>query len=205
MLSTSKKNLKKQSLIIILGITLIFFVYYLFPKIQKKILEKQSKNINPINIFKSNTLEDVEYVGKDENGREYLITAKFANLSDDTEDLIKMINIQSKLTLKDGEIITISSNKASYKKSLQTINYEENVKINYQDFVLVCNNAEYFGNKSKIYLYEKVLSEFVENKNSKKTLSTITADQMILDIDNKTILAESNNKKKVYATLRYEK
>ena len=108
-----RKLIAIQSLLLLLAITIFYFVYYYkniknqdSELVNSKLIESNEKDTT------SNYFEDVEYKGIDVNGNRYVLKSQFASFDEQNPELINMVNMNAifyfKLRNRDNEKISNS-------------------------------------------------------------------------------------------------
>ena len=106
------KNVLKVFFSILFISLIIYFLYQIFFK--SKEVQKTEKNTEEEIIYKSNIIENVNYVTKDKDGNEYIINAAQGEIDYSFPDIIYLTKINAVVNLKDGSFITITSDYGRY-------------------------------------------------------------------------------------------
>ena len=106
------KNVLKVFFSILFILFIIFFLYQIFFK-SKEVLKTEKITEEEI-IYKSNIIENVNYVTKDKDGNEYIINAVQGEIDYSSPDIIYLTKINAVVNLKDGSLITITSDYGRY-------------------------------------------------------------------------------------------
>ena len=183
-----KKHILQISLIL-LGILLVFLIYFSKPEknIQKdlennSISQKKDDKIDP----DKNYFENVEYKGVDKNGNKFVIFSEYSEFDLVKPELIKMERILCYFYFKDGTVLEIRSLIGSYNNVTLDMSFAENVKMFYLDSSLFSDNAEYVNSDSKL-----IVEGNVKTQNSDGEL---VADKLNFDfIDKKLKISMYND------------
>ena len=183
-----KKHILQISLIL-LGILLVFLIYFSKPEknIQKdleknSISQKKDDKIDP----NKNYFENAEYKGVDKNGNNFVIFSEFSEFDLVKPELIKMERILCYFYFKDGTVLEIRSLIGSYNNVTLDMSFAENVKMFYLDSSLFSDNAEYVNSDSKL-----IVEGNVKTQNSDGEL---VADKLNFDfIDKKLKISMYND------------
>ena len=176
-----KKHILQISLIL-LGILLVFLIYFSKPEknIQKdleknSISQKKDDKIDP----DKNYFENVEYKGVDKNGNKFVIFSEYSEFDLVKPELIKMERILCYFYFKDGTVLEIRSLIGSYNNVTLDMSFAENVKMFYLDSSLFSDNAEYVNSDSKL-----IVEGNVKTQNSDGEL---VADKLNFDLIDKKL------------------
>ena len=166
-----RKEILIQVFLIILVLTILIFIY------QKYFKEELSDNIDikKNEITKAeNNLINIEYESIDREGRRYIITAETGNFKEEKSELIFMTNVNAKIFLLDGSVIYVSSLNAEYNTLIYDTRFYEEVKMNFLEHNIVCENLNIFFNKNLI--------EAFNNLNYKNLDIIMLADKIEIDL-----------------------
>ncbi len=166
-----RKEILIQVFLIILVLTILIFIY------QKYFKKELSDNIDikKNEITKAeNNLINIEYESIDREGRRYIITAETGNFKEEKSELIFMTNVNAKIFLLDGSVIYVSSLNAEYNTLIYDTRFYEEVKMNFLEHNIVCENLNIFFNKNLI--------EAFNNLNYKNLDIIMLADKIEIDL-----------------------
>ena len=166
-----RKEILIQVFLIILVLTILIFIY------QKYFKEELSDNVDikKNEITKAeNNLINIEYESIDREGRRYIITAETGNFKEEKSELIFMTNVNAKIFLLDGSVIYVSSLNAEYNTLIYDTRFYEEVKMNFLEHNIVCENLNIFFNKNLI--------EAFNNLNYKNLDIIMLADKIEIDL-----------------------
>jgi len=150
-------------LIILLLITLIMAIFYLFFfKTDKGYFETNKIDLNnQIN----NKIIDLKYTADDKEGNVYIVNSEYGEISDLNENLLKLQNVNAIIKFKNSNDVIIKSKFADYNKlTLDTFFYEnvrlthdihvvtsEKMFLNYSDKnINIQKNVVYKGNNNTL-------------------------------------------------------
>ena len=148
-----RKEILIQVFLIILVLTILIFIY------QKYFKEELSDNVDikKNEITKAeNNLINIEYESIDREGRRYIITAETGNFKEEKSELIFMTNVNAKIFLLDGSVIYVSSLSAEYNTLIYDTRFYEEVKMNFLEHNIVCENLNIFFNKNLIEAFNNL-------------------------------------------------
>ena len=96
------KKILSQIILLLIGILLIFFIYFYSDQKQKPIKKIEKDKIIGEKVLPENTstFEDIQYEGMDINGNEFIINAKYAEFQNDIPNIINMEKILCRFFLK---------------------------------------------------------------------------------------------------------
>ena len=152
---------------------------------QKKSVENKIKNKEPEKkeIIRKNNLNNltkkIKYITTNKNGDTFEILAKYGNTNLNDKNVLDLEKVNGFVNLKRGSTLTISSDFAKYNYSNQNSKFYKNVKINYDNKIITCDNLELFTNKNIAFAYDNVL---LIDGNSKMSADTVTIDILTKDV-----------------------
>jgi len=167
-----KKNVIQVFLLLIIILICIFF-YNLInkknisnPEINKLDIKKQKDTDEPSN---SNTIVDIEYITKDQEGNFYLIKAEKSKIDQSNENRINLLNVKGKIRLKKNQEIHITSDEAVYNSLTTDTQFFNNVKLLYNDHLVECEVLTLkFSNKyiilEKNLIYNNLKTKIIADK-----------------------------------------
>ena len=185
-----KTKLLQLSLLSI-GFALIFAVYFLYPKInEKKINKDLTEKKEAIETTEaSNVFEEVEYKGIFGLNNQFTIKSEKARVSDENDDIVFMENVITIINMKDGRIIKITSDKGKYSKSTYDCWFESNVNIFDEDTEMTSDNLDLLSSKNLVVIYNNVI---LINKDG-----SLRADKIDYNFDTKRYLISMFNDNKI--------
>jgi len=189
-----------QLVLLLILIFIIFFISnkYFFNEKKNEI----SKSLTSINLEKkkllnensdkkneNNEIIDILYEKFDTYGNLYLITSKKGILDKEQPDIIYMSMVEASLTYLNNEKLIINSKEAIFNKNDFKTTFSKNVKLVYQDQVLMSDNLE--------FLIDKNIAIFNDNVKYYNQDIKAFADIVIINLLTKEIEVKSKNQKKV--------
>lgn len=176
-----KNKIVKVFLINLFIITLLIFFF-------KKILKKPSTIINQNlnfegpaakneNSYSSNILENINYTSKDKNGNQYNINALKGEINFSESNVVYLSNVTAKITLKNSNQITITSDFAKYNSDTYDTTFSKNVIVSYLDNNLTGKYLDFLLSKNLMTMSEDVI--YTTNKN------ILNADVIEMNIETK--------------------
>ena len=147
-----------QLTLIFIGLFLIFATYFLYPKFNKKIVEKSIFEDEQIAIddTKTNTFKNVEYKGRYNIDNPFSIKSEIAHISVEEPDVIHMTNVKASIIMKDGRLVSIKSDKGIYNKITYDCFFEDNVKVTDGETVVFAENLNLLASKDTASIYNSV-------------------------------------------------
>ena len=122
-----------------------------------------SDNDKEDNLYSSNTILDINYVTKDEDGNEYIINAKIGEIDFSKPNVIYLTNVNALIKLNNSENIKISSDYGKYNsENLDTI-FSKNVKIDYLDNKITSEYLDFSINRNSMIISKKVVYKNSDN------------------------------------------
>ena len=183
-----KKRLRFiQLTLLIVGILIIYFVYYGNKSSDEAKLVSQSmkKNIKEDKTENTDVFFNIEYTGLDMNGNRYLLKSKEAYLDELKPEIIYMTDVNATFYFKDDTVLYVSSDKGVYNNKTLDMNFEQNVKANYLKSQLFAEKADYSNSKSYLSIYKNV------KINDER--GNLSADKLLFDITKKKLDITSFN------------
>lgn len=173
---------------------LIFFTY--FPTTEKKNLKKkitQDKTIisNQNEKDAKNVIEKANFVTRGNNGVLFEIKSDTAKTFSETPEISHMTNVLAIITLLNGEKILIKSDNAKFNQLNSNSYFEGNIKIDYSENKILCENLDIKFMDNLIILYNNIKFTDLEK--------IIYADQMNINLINrqaKVFMFDENKKVK---------
>ena len=197
-------------LIFLILITFLFFkVYYNSnsdTSLNKENLTKKNKEIKEVKKDEKNLIQNISYTANNNKGDIYLLLAETGEIYLDNPDLMFLTKVDGKITLKDGEIITVNSDFANFNTKTFETTFINNVIVKKSDEVVT-------GAELYLVLEEKVNKALKSNQEDKNLIRvsrnvfytkpgyTLSADILEIDLITKDIKIYMSDKyKKVIAT-----
>ena len=164
--------MKKSSvvqLIIFISIIIIFIYTYIKDDLNKiKIVNVDEKNLEE-NIksenleYKSDIQEknmdvttDIEYVSEDNKGNIFKITSKSSTTNLENADIINLKEVKSEIKLKNGNVIIITSDTATYNKSNNNTKFKGNITVVNEANLLKSDNLDLYSSENQLYVYNNI-------------------------------------------------
>ena len=147
-----------QLTLIFIGLFLIFATYFLYPKFNKKIVEKSIIEDRQVTMddTKTNTFKNVEYKGLYNFDNPFSIKSEIAHISVEEPDIIHMTGVQATIIMKDGRLVTIISDKGIYNKITYDCFFEDNVKVTDGETEVFAENLNLLASKDTASIYNSV-------------------------------------------------
>lgn len=194
-----KKRLRLiQLTMLILGILIIFFTYLgKNEKQENKIITKETqekiKEQMQIQNQQGDVFYNIEYSGLDLAGNRYILKSKEAISDKNNPEIVYMKFVEAVFYFKDNTVLNVWSEKGIYNNKTLDMNFENNVKANYEGSELFAQKAEYSNLKSYLTISEEVKINDIRG--------TIVADKLLFDIKKQTLNIASFNDGKVNANV----
>ena len=190
-----KKKLRIYQIILLISGTLIILFTFVKKNIPteetiisdnlKKIIEEQKSN----SVSKDgNTFYNVKYSGLDLKGNRFSIISNEGTTSDLNSNLVEMKGVTANFYFKDNSNLEISSKEGTYNNKTLNIIFKSDVKALYENSELYADQAEFSNSNNYLKVSNNV--KIIDPK------GTMLADQLIFDINTKTLKITSlkNNK-----------
>ena len=190
-----KKKLRIYQIILLISGTLIILLMFVKKNIPteekiisdnlKKIIEEQKLNNDSKDV---NTFYNVKYSGLDLKGNRFSIISNEGTTSDLNSNLVEMKGVTANFYFKDNSNLEISSKEGTYNNETLNIIFKSDVKALYENSELYADQAEFSNSNNYLKVSNNV--KIIDPK------GTMLADQLIFDINTKTLKITSlkNNK-----------
>ena len=179
-----------QILLLIISVIIIFSTYFINEKPKNIIITSKEKE-RLQNISKQTENADIfyniKYSGLDLAGNRYVLTSQEARVDNNFKEIINMKFVDAIFYFKDETILTVNSEFGTYNNKTLDMVFEKNVKANYQD-------SELYGDKI-VYLNTDRTLEISENVILNDTRGTMSADNLLFDLETKKVDISSYNNK----------
>ena len=193
-----KKKLKFIQLsLLTLSILMIFFAYFnKFSPEEKNIISKQEQQ-NIENKISNESDQDVffniSYSGLDFSGNRYIINAEEARNDKDVVENIFLKQIDATFYMKNNTTLKVFSNEGIYNNKTLDMTFEKNVKAFYEGSELFSEKAKFLNSESYLTISGNVIVNDAKG--------TLSADQLLFDIEKQNLSIVSFDKKKVNANV----
>ena len=158
---------------------------------QKKIEQTRKQNdVNMVSSEKlSNLTKEIEYVTEGKNWDIFKILAKFGKTNIKDSNILDLEDVNGSIVSDQRPEIVITSDYAEYNYSNQNSKFYSNVKINYDNKLITCDNLKLDISDNLAIAYDNVL---IIDGNSK-----IKANNVTMNIITKDIRINSENNVKI--------
>ena len=182
----NKKNLFQLILVVLLFIIVyIFYLNFFKTTTQKNKQEVTTQNKDFNSEINTNVIENLKYVSEDIFGNRYTIEAKSAEIINDEEEVIKLIDVEATIDSENQDIIYINSDYADYNRINNNTVFQDNIKINYGNHLI---------NSDIINLnFQKNMIEILENVHYSSLDTEMYADRVEIDLINKKLKLSMSN------------
>ena len=155
------KNVLKIFFSILFILFIFYFLYQKFFK-SKEVLTTEKITEEEI-IYKSNIIENVNYVTKDKDGNEYTINAVQGEIDYSSPDIIYLTKINAVVKLKDGSLITITSDYGRYNSNNFDTIFTKNVIIKYLENKIEGEYVDFSLERNSMIISKKVIYSNLDN------------------------------------------
>ena len=155
------KNVLKVFFSILFILFIFYFLYQKFFK-SKEVLITEKITEEEI-IYKSNIIENVNYVTKDKDGNEYTINAVQGEIDYSSPDIIYLTKINAVVKLKDGSLITITSDYGRYNSNNFDTIFTKNVIIKYLENKIEGEYVDFSLERNSMIISKKVIYSNLDN------------------------------------------
>ena len=177
-----KKKIIFQSIIILLILSISFFVYFKYFQDNKVSINKkvtiENQIVEPEDLSKdsSNIVEDIKYFKEDIYGNEFSLQAEKGEIIQEDSKNILLINVYGVINLKNESIIFIYSKFAKYNSNSFDTKFYTNVKVNYENITVKSENLDLF--------FKDNYGEMYNNINFSNDETEMKADKLFFDLTN---------------------
>ena len=183
-----KKIIQLVLLSFLIFIAVIFYKYYLSTpnQIDSTIIKNQDQ-LNTQN--ENNLIKNLRYDVKFDNNKQYNITADLSEIG--YQNNIEIVSMQKVIAIFVDETnipLTVTSNKAIYNNTNYNTNFTDNVRVVYEDNVILSDNMDINFDDNTITIYENVNYEGLQG--------IINADNVKIDLITKKIQIYMDSKEK---------
>ena len=198
MTERKKKLIIIQISLLIIGSLIILFTYsdlnfsdkekIITTETQKRIDEQLKNESQDGDIF-----FNIEYSGLDLAGNRFILKSKEAFNNNTSQDIVDMKFVEAFFYFKDGTVLKILSDRGIYNNKTLDMNFDGNVKANYEGSELFAQKAEYSNSKSFLMISNEV--------KVKDYRGTMFADKLFFDIKKQTLNIASTKSGNVNANV----
>ena len=188
-------NVKSAIQLLILAILVIFLFFFIkntFLTTDQNIINldlEEKSEVTQLDLDKNltNIILNLSYRSIDANGNEYLLNAESGETSKEDANILVLKKVKAIIKLKNKSNIYIYSEFAKYNsKNFNTFFYE-NVRGEYENNNIICNNLDLLIKDNLAILYNNI--------NIMSNNSSAIADQIVLDLLNGDIDIKMFDKK----------
>ena len=171
-------------ILLILVIFLFFFIKNTFFTTDQNVIDLDLKDENENNQLDldqnlSNVIVNLSYKSIDSNGNEYLLNADSGETTKEDANIIILKKVKATIKLKNKSNIYIYSEFARYDSKNYNTFFYDNVRGNYENNNITCDNLDLLIKDNLAILYNNV--------NIMSNNSTAKADEIILNLLNGNI------------------
>ena len=179
-----------QFTIFLVAISLLYNTYRDKKEVTKEIIGVTIESDPGSNVFK-----DIEYSGFDLAGNRYVLKAVNANFKTETPESINMKEVFAKFYLKDGTILTVTSDEGIYNNITLDVDFINNVKADYLTHILLSDLLSYSNSKGKLIATGNVRGESIEK-------GEFTADNVEYNLADKNLNFSMFGNKKINVRIK---
>tara|TARA_Y100000591_G_C21829399_1_gene698666 strand:- start:1626 stop:2201 length:576 start_codon:yes stop_codon:yes gene_type:complete len=181
-----KKNFKIFFIIFLFLFLIIFTYIKLFKKENNP---KSESSISEDIIYKSNIIENVNYITKDADGNEYIINSRQGEIDFSDPNIIYLKDVRALIKLNMSEEISIISDFGKYNTNNFDTIFSKNVIIKYLENKIVGDYVDFSMERNSMIISKDVIYSNLEN--------IMKADVIEMNIktkDTKIFMYEENKK-----------
>ena len=179
-----------QILLLIISFIIIFNTYFTNEKPKNIIItskEKEGLKNTSKQTENADMFYNIKYFGYDLAGNRYVLTSQEAIVDKNLKEIVNMKFVDAVFYFKDDTILTVNSEFGTYNNKTLDMVFEKNVKAIYQD-------SKLYGDKI-VYLNTDRTLEISENVILNDTRGTMSADNLLFDLETKKVDISSYNNK----------
>ena len=198
MTERKKKLIIIQISLLIIGSLIILFTYsdlnfsdkekIITTETQKRVDEQLKNESQDGDIF-----FNIEYSGLDLAGNRFILKSKEAFNNNTSQDIVDMKFVEAFFYFKDGTVLKILSDRGIYNNKTLDMNFDGNVRANYEGSELFAQKAEYSNSKSFLMISNEI--------KVKDYRGTMFADKLFFDIKKQTLNIASTSSGNVNANV----
>ena len=157
MTDRKKRLIIIQISLLIIGSLIILFTYsdlevidkekIITAETQKKIEDQLKNNTQDGDIF-----FNIEYSGLDLAGNRFILKSKEAFNKKTSQEIVNMKYVEATFYFKDGTVLRVLSDGGIYNNKTLDMNFEGNVRANYEGSELSAQKAEYSNSESYLMI-----------------------------------------------------
>ena len=187
-----RKEISIQIFLTIFVLIILIFVYQKYFK--REFNENVAINKNE-NTKEENNLINIVYESIDKEGRKYIITAETGSFKEEEPDLIYMTIVEAKVFLLDGSVIYIDSLNAEYNNVNYDTKFYNNVKLNFLEHDIFCNNLNIFFKENLIEAFNDLNYKNLDiiMFADKIEIDLLTNNSKIYNFNEKSVIIKNNN------------
>ena len=144
-------------------IIILAVVFYLYSSLYKKKKIEKIVELSEELSNNSNIIENVKYQSTDSKGNRYIINALTGEIDYSNPNIIYLKDVESLITLKNSEIITITSDYGKYNSSNFDTIFSKNVIIKYLENQIVGEYLDFSINRNTMIISQNVIYTNLEN------------------------------------------
>ena len=184
----NNKTIFQVVLLLLVLLLTIFFYFNYFYKNDSKLTSKKDEIVNT-DISEGNTIKDILYESYDNQGNKFIIKSKNGTFNKKKKDEVNMVNVEAKITLKNGNFISLVSDTAKYNSLNNNTKFIKNVKLRYLSHKINSDNIDVIFTENKIEAYNNLIyrNSDINLSADKVELDLITKNTKILMFDNSNV------------------
>ena len=137
----------------------------------------------------SNIFTNVEYKGLYDFDKSFTVKSEKASIAKEDPNVVRMTKMKVMLSMNDGRIITITSDKGIYNKATYNIFFEKNVKSTDGETIITSDNLSLMTTEDSAVIYNNV--------SLTSSHGTVNADSIEYDFNTHNYLISMFDKGKV--------
>ncbi len=199
MIERKKKLRLIQISLLTIGLLIIFFTYYEKDEtLNQKIVSEETQNkiqsqLDDKKQDEGDVFYNISYSGLDLTGNRYILKSAKAQNNKNNKEIVDMVGVDATFYFKDGTVLRVFSDYGIYNNKTLDMDFEGNVKAEYQGSTLFAQKAEYSNVKSFLTISSGVKIRDIRG--------TLVADKLLFDIKKQTLNISSFNDGKVNTNL----
>ena len=160
---------KKNVTFIFLFFLLLLLVFLIYSKFYRDIKKNETTKKETVlinneeNIISSNMIKDVNYVTKDAEGNEYIVTASEGEIDLNNDNILFLTNVKALIKLKNANEISIISDFGKYNTDNFDTIFSKNVIVNYLENKIEGEYLDFSLNRNSMIMSKQVVYTNLDN------------------------------------------
>ena len=182
------KNKVIQIFLLVLVLSIIFFTYQIYFKIEKTVENNNILNTETNDQNSNNLIKNLKYDVKFEDNTQYTITSQLSEIVYvNDQETVFMQQVNAIFIDKNNDFLKISSENAIFNNSTYNTSFEKKVKIEYQNNLIQSEKLLLNFEENIVTISDNIIYEGIKG--------LVKADNIKIDLISKNIEIFMNNSK----------